>query len=190
MIHRLYVINTTTYERLSNPLNLHFIVRYACFNLTITAVLFIASLALRKLSQTNSNIPLPRTIYALVSFADKILPIPKSGKDSAEEIGSSGDYADVALTLNNLLFTIFLIIYLLVMVISFVFWGKQLIITLYDFIRFSKNRYVKVFNLIFSKVNFNNILKIDRTKQLAMFMAPHHSTLLLELGTSFFGSFS
>jgi len=85
-----------------------------------TTFLFIVSLALRRLSQTNSNIPLPRSFYAVASVADKILPVPKGGKDSAEE-SSVGNYSEIALTFNNLIFTIFFMIYLLVIVISFIF---------------------------------------------------------------------
>jgi len=111
------LINTRLPSYLNNTPT---ILKFACFNMAATTFLFIVSLALRRLSQTNSNIPLPRSFYAVASVADKILPVPKGGKDSAEE-SSVGNYSEIALTFNNLIFTIFFMIYLLVIVISFIF---------------------------------------------------------------------
>jgi hypothetical protein len=56
---------------------------------------------------------------------DRLLPLPKGGKDlTVEENGASiplGNYADIALTFNNLLFAIFTLLYLWLFVTSMVF---------------------------------------------------------------------
>ncbi|KAI1706267.1 neurotransmitter-gated ion-channel ligand binding domain-containing protein [Ditylenchus destructor] len=96
------------------------ILKYAGFNLTCTGLLFLITLALRKLAQANSNIPLPRTLYAVLSVVDKLLPFPRAtGKDA--EDSSMGYYSDVAHTLNHLVFAIFFLVYSVNIVFSFVF---------------------------------------------------------------------
>ncbi|KAL3077503.1 hypothetical protein niasHS_012209 [Heterodera schachtii] len=87
------------------------ILKFAAFNLLSTGALFVATLLLRRFSQTNSNIPLPRSVYALASLLDKLMPLPKGAKELTEENVPQGNYADIALTLNNLLFCIFTFTY-------------------------------------------------------------------------------
>lgn len=95
------------------------ILKYAGFNLVATAVLMASTLALRRLSQVNSNIPLPRSIYALLTLTDRLIPLPKGGKESEET--PMGYYSDVAYTLNNVVFSLTYLVYGLVMIVSFVF---------------------------------------------------------------------
>jgi small-conductance mechanosensitive channel len=94
------------------------LVKFSSLNLVVTTLLFLSTLILRRLSQSNSNIPLPRSLYVALTLADKILPVPKGSKEVGEE-SMAGNYSDVALTLNNLVFCLVFIIYLLVIVPSF-----------------------------------------------------------------------
>ncbi|KAI3411901.1 hypothetical protein GPALN_001961 [Globodera pallida] len=87
------------------------ILKFAAFNLLSTGALFICTLLLRRFSHTNSNIPLPRSVYALASLLDRLMPWPKGAKELSEENVPQGNYTEIALTLNNLLFCIFTFIY-------------------------------------------------------------------------------
>ena len=60
-------------------------------------------------------------MYALVSLLDKLLPMPKGSKELTEENNPLGNYAEIALTLNNLLFAIFTFFYVWNFLYSFVF---------------------------------------------------------------------
>uniref|UniRef100_A0A183CAP5 ShKT domain-containing protein n=1 Tax=Globodera pallida TaxID=36090 RepID=A0A183CAP5_GLOPA len=87
------------------------ILKFAAFNLLSTGALFICTLLLRRFSHTNSNIPLPRSVYALASLLDRLMPWPKGAKELSEENVPQGNYTEIAMTLNNLLFCIFTFIY-------------------------------------------------------------------------------
>uniref|UniRef100_A0A915D931 Uncharacterized protein n=1 Tax=Ditylenchus dipsaci TaxID=166011 RepID=A0A915D931_9BILA len=95
------------------------ILKYASFNLITTGLLFLTSVGLRKFSQTNTNIPLPRVVYAVLAVVDKLVPLPLPGKDAEES--SSGYYSEIAHSLNHLLFAIVFFIYLVNVAVCFVF---------------------------------------------------------------------
>lgn len=93
--------------------------KFVGFNLVATAVLFLSSLALRRLSQATTNIPPPRAIDAALTIVDRFVPIPRGGKDSDET--QAGQYSEMAHSLNNLLFAVLFLIYAVVIITSFVF---------------------------------------------------------------------
>ncbi|TMS39414.1 hypothetical protein L596_005941 [Steinernema carpocapsae] len=95
------------------------ILKYAGFNLVVTAFLFIISLVLRRLSQSASQIPPPHIVDVVTSMIDKFVPMPSPGKDSEET--TQGKYSGVAHTMNNLIFAICFILYVIVITFSFVF---------------------------------------------------------------------
>ncbi|KAF7638191.1 ShKT domain-containing protein [Meloidogyne graminicola] len=101
-----------------------FKVKYTSFNLLISSFLFLSTIMLRRISQANSNIPLPRFIYTLSSYLDKCIPLPKGGKDLLEENNnkntSLGNYSEIALTLNNSLFSAAIFIYIFAFIFSFI----------------------------------------------------------------------
>ncbi|CAK5066983.1 unnamed protein product [Meloidogyne enterolobii] len=100
------------------------ILKYTSFNLLISSFLLLSTIVLRRISQANSNIPLPRFIYTLSSLLDKCMPLPKGGKDLLEENSDNGNtplgnYSEIALTLNNSLFSAAIFIYILAFIFSF-----------------------------------------------------------------------
>uniref|UniRef100_A0A915P862 ShKT domain-containing protein n=1 Tax=Meloidogyne floridensis TaxID=298350 RepID=A0A915P862_9BILA len=100
------------------------ILKYTSFNLLISSFLLLSTIILRRISQANSNIPLPRFIYTLSSLLDKCMPLPKGGKDLLEEDSNNGNtplgnYSEIALTLNNSLFSAAIFIYILAFIFSF-----------------------------------------------------------------------
>ncbi|KAI6233899.1 ShKT domain and Neurotransmitter-gated ion-channel ligand-binding domain-containing protein [Aphelenchoides fujianensis] len=96
------------------------ILKFAGFNLVLTCFLFIVSLFLRKISQSTSNIPPPHFLNRFVGFIENFLPMPSIESKDAQE-SNSGAYSRIAHTLNNLLFAFFTLVYILVIVCSFVF---------------------------------------------------------------------
>lgn len=96
-----------------------FTVKFVGFNLVSTAILFLSSLMLRRLSQTSTNIPAPRAIDAALAIVDRFIPIPRGGKDAEDT--QAGQYSDIAHSLNNLIFALFFVIYVVVVVACFVF---------------------------------------------------------------------
>lgn len=79
-----------------------------------------ASLFLRKLSQSTSNIPPPHIIDKLLNLVERFLPMPSLNTKDAQD-SNNGAYARTAHTLNNLMFALAFVIYLLVIIFSFVF---------------------------------------------------------------------
>ncbi|KAK6048674.1 hypothetical protein COOONC_13821, partial [Cooperia oncophora] len=55
------------------------LVKFAGFNLVMTAVLFVVSLVLERLASTPSEIPPPHSVDRVVQLIDRILPLPKVG---------------------------------------------------------------------------------------------------------------
>ncbi|KAI6171008.1 ShKT domain and Neurotransmitter-gated ion-channel ligand-binding domain-containing protein [Aphelenchoides bicaudatus] len=96
------------------------ILKFAGFNLIVTCLLFLASLFLRKLSQSTSNIPPPHFVDKFLSLIERFLPMPSMNTKDTQE-SNNGAYARMAHTLNNLMFALAFIIYALVIVFSFVF---------------------------------------------------------------------
>ncbi|KAI6216093.1 ShKT domain and Neurotransmitter-gated ion-channel ligand-binding domain-containing protein [Aphelenchoides besseyi] len=96
------------------------ILKFAGFNLVITCFLFIVSLLLRKISHSTSNIPPPHLINRFVGFVENFLPMPSMESKDAQE-SNSGVYSRIAHTINNLTFAFFTLVYILVIVWSFVF---------------------------------------------------------------------
>ncbi|KAE9554786.1 hypothetical protein FO519_001983 [Halicephalobus sp. NKZ332] len=96
------------------------ILKFAGFNLFTTSMLFIVVLVLRKIALSKSTLPPPHFITSLMNFTDKFLPF-SSTPEKEEEESERGPYAHVAYTLNNLLFTLFLFIYIVAIVCSFLF---------------------------------------------------------------------
>jgi hypothetical protein len=96
------------------------ILKFIGFNLVMTCFLFLASLFLRKLSQSSSNIPPPHSVDKFLSFVERFLPMPSLDTKDAQS-SNSGSYARTAHTLNNLIFALAFVIYLLVIIFSFVF---------------------------------------------------------------------
>lgn len=96
-----------------------FSVEYAAFNLSITTLLFLLALGLRRLAQNSSNIPPPHFINKIVDFVDNILPMPQQTKDA--EDAQNGHYSKVAYVFNNLIYGFITCLYIVVIVFSFVF---------------------------------------------------------------------
>ena len=97
-----------------------FLVKFAGFNLCATGFLFILSLLLRKISQSSSNIPPPRLVERLVSAVERILPMPSIETKDAQD-SSGGTYSRVAHAFNNLTFALFTLVYLIVIIFTFIF---------------------------------------------------------------------
>lgn len=95
------------------------ILKFDGFNLVASTMLFIFSLILRKMSQSESQIPPPHTVDQFIGLVNRILRIPISNKEAHGT--SQGSYAPLAHVLNNLCFAIFLIAYLLAIAFSFIF---------------------------------------------------------------------
>ncbi|CAD5225692.1 unnamed protein product [Bursaphelenchus xylophilus] len=95
------------------------ILSYAAFNLAITSILFITSLALRRLSQSTSNIPPPNIINRIVDLVETVLPLPQPTKDA--EDSQSSHYSRVAHVFNNLIYGIVACLYIVIIVFSFLF---------------------------------------------------------------------
>ncbi|KAL7071932.1 hypothetical protein ACQ4LE_008804 [Meloidogyne hapla] len=101
------------------------IFKYTSFNLLISSFLLLSTIMFRRISQANTNIPLPRFIYTLSSLLDRCMPLPKGGKDLLEESSNNGNtplgnYSEIALTLNNSLFCAAIFIYVWAFVFSFI----------------------------------------------------------------------
>ena len=85
------------------------------------------------MSQSKTNIPLPRVVNNAIAFIeDKIPTIPKIQKTTnqqndeetttTEELNSGwGYYKDMAYSLHNIIFSLFFLIYSLLIIICFVF---------------------------------------------------------------------
>uniref|UniRef100_A0A1I7Y6W0 ShKT domain-containing protein n=1 Tax=Steinernema glaseri TaxID=37863 RepID=A0A1I7Y6W0_9BILA len=95
------------------------ILKYAGFNLVMTALLFIVSLVLRRLCQSSSQIPPPHSVDVVLSVIDRFVPIPAPAKDAEDT--TQGKYSGVAHTLNNLVFAISFLVYVIAITFSFVF---------------------------------------------------------------------
>lgn len=95
-----------------------FSVKYAGFNFCSTGLLFILSLALQRLAASRWEIPPPHAVDQFIAFVDRFLPLPPGGKHLDE---AAQKYAPLAYSLNNLLFLISFVVYLLVIFVSFVF---------------------------------------------------------------------
>lgn len=106
-----------------------FSVKYAGFNFCSTGLLFILSLALQRLAASRWEIPPPHAVPPspfplhlqvdqFIAFVDRFLPLPPGGKHLDE---AAQKYAPLAYSLNNLLFLISFVVYLLVIFVSFVF---------------------------------------------------------------------
>ncbi|CAJ0933297.1 unnamed protein product, partial [Mesorhabditis belari] len=93
------------------------ILKYAGFNLIMTGLLFVASLILERLASSPTDIPPPHSVDRLVSLVSLVLPLPKTTKH--EDV--SLKYAAPAHALNQVLFCISFIIYVFVIIASFVF---------------------------------------------------------------------
>ncbi|KHJ76799.1 hypothetical protein OESDEN_23581, partial [Oesophagostomum dentatum] len=53
------------------------ILKYAGFNLVMTAALFVVSLILERLASTPAEIPPPHSVDRFVQMVDRMLPLPK-----------------------------------------------------------------------------------------------------------------
>ncbi|VDO19728.1 unnamed protein product [Heligmosomoides polygyrus] len=93
------------------------ILKFAGFNLVMTAVLFVTSLVLERLASSPADIPPPHSVDRVVQLIDRILPLPKKSKHEDESL----KYAGLAHAANHAIFALSSIVYLLVILDSFVF---------------------------------------------------------------------
>uniref|UniRef100_A0A1I7XD00 YggT family protein n=1 Tax=Heterorhabditis bacteriophora TaxID=37862 RepID=A0A1I7XD00_HETBA len=63
-------------------LNLIIIVRFAGFNLVMTAILFVFSLVLERMASSPVEIPPPHMVDRAVGLIDRALPLPKVSSGS------------------------------------------------------------------------------------------------------------
>ncbi|RCN51712.1 hypothetical protein ANCCAN_02072 [Ancylostoma caninum] len=96
---------------------LHFAVKYAGFNLVMTAALFVISLILERVATSPTEIPPPHSVDRFVQLVDKALPLPKKSKHEDESL----KYAAFAHAVNHAIFSLSTLVYLFVILDSFVF---------------------------------------------------------------------
>uniref|UniRef100_A0A0M3JZ43 ShKT domain-containing protein n=1 Tax=Anisakis simplex TaxID=6269 RepID=A0A0M3JZ43_ANISI len=97
------------------------ILKYAAFNLVMSGVVFIVSLILRRIAQTESTIPPPHVVDQFVTLINRFLPISSSPASTKEVDNSRNQHAPFAHCVNNLMFLFTLCIYLIVITASFIF---------------------------------------------------------------------
>ncbi|KHJ75753.1 hypothetical protein OESDEN_24631 [Oesophagostomum dentatum] len=83
----------------------------------MTAALFVVSLILERLASTPAEIPPPHSVDRFVQMVDRILPLPKKSKHEDESL----KYAAVAHAANHAIFSLSTLVYLFVILDSFVF---------------------------------------------------------------------
>ncbi|UMM29712.1 hypothetical protein L5515_011933 [Caenorhabditis briggsae] len=93
------------------------ILKYAGFNMTWTAILFVVSLVLERMATSQVDIPPPHSVSTFSGLVNKILPIPKNSKHE----DSSLQYAAFAHALNHVIFALSTVLYFVVILFSFVF---------------------------------------------------------------------
>uniref|UniRef100_A0A0K0EM32 ShKT domain-containing protein n=1 Tax=Strongyloides stercoralis TaxID=6248 RepID=A0A0K0EM32_STRER len=92
------------------------IVIYAGFNLSATAILFIGSLVLRKLSLSTNRVPPPHRLTIFCDFIDRIIPINGKETDSS----STSEYSRMAHSFNILLYAIATFAYIIAITAVFI----------------------------------------------------------------------
>ncbi|KIH58700.1 hypothetical protein ANCDUO_11091 [Ancylostoma duodenale] len=93
------------------------ILKYAGFNLVMTAALFVISLILERVATSPTEIPPPHSVDRFVQLVDKALPLPKKSKHEDESL----KYAAFAHAVNHAIFSLSTLVYLFVILDSFVF---------------------------------------------------------------------
>ncbi|VDM55274.1 unnamed protein product [Angiostrongylus costaricensis] len=93
------------------------ILKFAGFNLVMTAMLFVVSLVLERLAGYSAQIPPPHSIDRFVLIVDRFLPLPKQSKHEDESM----KYSALSHACNHVIFAISSIVYLFVILGSFVF---------------------------------------------------------------------
>ncbi|CCH63800.1 ShKT domain-containing protein [Caenorhabditis elegans] len=93
------------------------ILKYAGFNMTWTAILFVISLVLERMATSQVDIPPPHGVSTFAGLVNKFLPIPKNSKHE----DSTLQYAAFAHALNHVIFALSTVLYFIVILFSFVF---------------------------------------------------------------------